>query len=82
MQDERWVYAYEIEIKVQSSQCVGKKCPRQKNRQSQSNVQGDAHCFFLFQWCCTFRIFYSIRKQDESCAKTIHGSFAMKSPVL
>jgi len=38
--DETWVYGYEVETKVQSSQCVGKSSPRPKNaRQSCSNVK-------------------------------------------
>jgi len=38
--DETWVYGYDVETKVQSSQWVGKLSPRPKKaRQSRSNVK-------------------------------------------
>jgi hypothetical protein len=32
--DETWVYGYEVETKMQSSQCIGKNSPRQKMAES------------------------------------------------
>ena len=45
--DETWVYGYDVETKVQSSQWMGKLSPRPKKaRQSRSNVK--VMRFFLF----------------------------------
>jgi [histone H3]-lysine36 N-dimethyltransferase SETMAR len=45
--DETWVYGYDVETKVQSSQWVGKSSPRPKKaRQSRSNVKVMLIVFF------------------------------------
>jgi len=45
--DETWVYGYDVETKVQSSQWVGKSSPRPKKaRQSHSNVKVMLIVFF------------------------------------
>ena len=46
--DESWVYGYEVETKVQSSQWTSKTSPRPKNSSPSSiQNQGAAHSFFL-----------------------------------
>ena len=45
--DETWVYGYDVETKMQSSQCMGKSSPRPKKaRQSRSNVKVMLTVFF------------------------------------
>jgi len=46
--DETWVYGYDVETKVQSSQWVSKMSPRpKKNTPSAFKRQGDADGFFF-----------------------------------
>ena len=48
--DETWVYGYDVETKVQSSQWLGKLSPRPKKSTSESlKCEGDVHCFFLLE---------------------------------
>jgi len=50
--DKTWVYDYDDEIKVQSSQWVGKSSPRPKNaRQSRSNMKVVLIVFLLESYC-------------------------------
>ena len=46
--DETWVYGYDVETKVQSSQWVGKSSPRPKKaRQCRSNVKAMLIVYFF-----------------------------------
>ena len=46
--DETWVYGYDVETKVRSSQGVGKSSPRPKKSTSVSlKCEGDVDSFFL-----------------------------------
>ena len=46
--DEKWVYGYDVETNVRSSQWVGKSSPRPKKaRQSRSNVKVMLRVFFF-----------------------------------
>jgi len=48
--DETWVYGYDVETKVQSSQWMGKSSPRPKKaHQSCSNVKVMLMVFFFFR---------------------------------
>ena len=50
--DETWVYGYDVETKVQSSQWVGKSSPRPKKaRQCRSNVKVMLIVFLLEGYC-------------------------------
>ena len=52
--DETWVYCYDVETKVQSSQWVGKSSPRPKKaRQCRSNVKVMLIDFFLLEGYCS-----------------------------
>ena len=42
--DETWVYGYDVETKMQSSQWMGKGSPRPKNESVKD--QGDVGCVF------------------------------------
>ena len=45
--DETWVYGYDVETKVWSSQWMGKLSPGPKRSTSESlKCEGDVHCFF------------------------------------
>jgi len=45
--DETWVYGYDVETKVQSSQCMGKLSPRPKKTKQQSlKREGEVDSFF------------------------------------
>ena len=61
--DESWVYGYDIETKVQSSQWIGKGSPRPKKaRQSRSNVKVMLTVFFDFNGIVHFEFLH----QDET----------------
>ena len=48
--DETWVYGYDVETKVQSSQWVRKSSPRPKKSTSLSlRCEGDVDSFFLLE---------------------------------
>jgi len=47
--DETWVYSYNVETKLQSSQLMGKFSP-QPTHQSRSNVKVMLIVFFFFDW--------------------------------
>ena len=50
--DETWVYGYDVETKVESSQWVGKSSPRpQKTRQCRSNMKVMLIVFLLEGYC-------------------------------
>lgn len=56
--DETWVYGYDTETKVQSSQWAGKGSPRPKiSTQESVKDQGDVGCVFLPQRHCPSGIY-------------------------
>ena len=57
--DETWVYSYDVETKVQSSQWMGKLSPRPKKaRQSRSNVR----CFLIGRISFIMSLFHVVRQ--------------------
>ena len=65
--DETWVYGYDVEIKVQSSQWVGKSSPRPKKaRQSCSNVKVMLIVFFIGRVLFIMSLFHVVRQSIKS----------------
>ena len=69
--DETWVYGYNVETKVQSSQWVGKSSPRPKKaRQSRSNVK--VMLIVFFDWKGT------VHHEFVPCGETVNKEFYLK----
>src|SRR5215469_8516208 len=65
--DETWVYSYDVETKVQSSQWVGKSSPRPKKaRQSRSNVKVILIVFFIGRVLFIMSLFHVVRQSIKS----------------
>ena len=61
--DETWVYSYDVETKVQSSQWMGKLSPRPKKaRQSRSNVKVMCIVFFDWKGIVHYDLFHVVRQ--------------------
>ena len=64
--DETWVYGYDVETKVQSSQWMGKLSPRPKKaRQSRSNVKVML-IFFIGRLSFIMSLFHVVRQSINS----------------
>ena len=65
--DETWVYGYDVETKVQSSQWVGKSSPRPKKaRQSRSNVKVMLIVFLIGRVLFIMSLFHVVRQSIKS----------------
>ena len=65
--DETWVYGYDVETKVQSSQWVGKSSPRPKKTcQSRSNVKVMLIVFFIGRVLFIMSLFHVVRQSIKS----------------
>jgi hypothetical protein len=66
--DETWVYGYDVETKVQSSQWVGKSSPQPKKaRQCHSNVKVMLLVFFLIgRVLFIMSLFHVVRQSIKS----------------
>ena len=66
--DGTWVYDYDVETKVQSSQWVGKSSPRPKKaRQSRSNVKVMLIVYLIGRLLFIISLFHVVRQSIKSC---------------
>ena len=65
--DETWVYGYDVETKVQSSQWVGKSSPRPKKSTSVSlKCEGDDDSFLIGRVLFIMKLFHVVRQSIKS----------------
>jgi len=65
--DETWMFGYDVETKVQSSQWVGKSSPRPKKaRQSRSNVKAMLIVFLIGRVLFIMSLFHVVRQSIKS----------------